>query len=363
MFSELKLTRYQSKPEQVAEFIRGKIRSGAFPAGSQIPSTQRLAVECSLPDVTVHRALSSLVKEGLLTRRPGVGSIVNAPERKLEAVAVYDASGTRAPFMHFANSLCRLVEGELKRRGIDCVLLRESGESFEQLRDMAEGRRVQGVVVPLLSQEVSLVRLRGLPVPFSYFGDGKDSCRGHNDYQELAALAVERLHQRGCRRIGLISSLDASETSNKLGEIRRRRFFSSFHEQLQRRGLETRDDWIIIPARTFPQSDSHHYAYHGFKSIWERQERPDGIFAYTDDLAVGTIMAAMSCRADIPKELRMVIHRNSCQEILCPFPCDFLVTDVEALAVGLVDLVARQFQGEAISSLKMPVRVEEHKGD
>jgi DNA-binding transcriptional regulator YhcF (GntR family) len=61
---------------QLAQLLRGRIRTGQLAPGERVPSEPQLAREYSVSRDTAQRALAMLVEEGLITRRRGVGSIV-----------------------------------------------------------------------------------------------------------------------------------------------------------------------------------------------------------------------------------------------------------------------------------------------
>jgi GntR family transcriptional regulator len=61
---------------QLAAILRGRIRSGEYPAGRKIPSFVALEHEFGLSNMTVRRALNVLVEEGLIEKVPGRGTFV-----------------------------------------------------------------------------------------------------------------------------------------------------------------------------------------------------------------------------------------------------------------------------------------------
>ena len=66
------------KTEQVKEAIRRKIKAGIFPKGSRIPPERVLLKESNFSRITIRRALSNLVEEGILIRKnAGRGLYVN----------------------------------------------------------------------------------------------------------------------------------------------------------------------------------------------------------------------------------------------------------------------------------------------
>jgi GntR family transcriptional regulator len=61
---------------QLADLIRGAIRSGALKVGSAIPSERDIGERGGISRVTVRKAIETLLKEGLLSRRHGSGTYV-----------------------------------------------------------------------------------------------------------------------------------------------------------------------------------------------------------------------------------------------------------------------------------------------
>ena len=65
---------------QLAQHLRGLIRSGQLAEGDRVPSEIELAREHDVSRDTARRTLDVLADEGLIVRRRGVGSIVAATE-------------------------------------------------------------------------------------------------------------------------------------------------------------------------------------------------------------------------------------------------------------------------------------------
>ncbi|MDY4040865.1 MAG: GntR family transcriptional regulator [Collinsella sp.] len=71
----------QTLYHQLAEELRGKIASGAYPTGSKLPSESELMDDTGLSRSTVRRALASLVEDGLISTERGRGAFVTAQAR------------------------------------------------------------------------------------------------------------------------------------------------------------------------------------------------------------------------------------------------------------------------------------------
>ncbi len=70
---------------QIAEQIRGLIRSGEFPAGARLPPERDLAKQLGVSRPSVREALIALEVEGLVEVRIGSGIYVLAPARNASA--------------------------------------------------------------------------------------------------------------------------------------------------------------------------------------------------------------------------------------------------------------------------------------
>jgi len=75
---------------QVFLVLRDRIVSGALPAGSPLPTEEALCEQFGVSRITVRRALADLTAQGLVERRHGVGSFVQAGSRTQRARASLD---------------------------------------------------------------------------------------------------------------------------------------------------------------------------------------------------------------------------------------------------------------------------------
>jgi len=70
---------------QIREYLGEKIFSGELAPDSRLPSERELSRELEISRMTVRRAITELVNEGLLTRRHGSGTYVAKPRVSYEA--------------------------------------------------------------------------------------------------------------------------------------------------------------------------------------------------------------------------------------------------------------------------------------
>ncbi|WP_018247652.1 GntR family transcriptional regulator [Orenia marismortui] len=67
---------------QLENIIREKIERGEYKSGDKIPSERQFSEEINLSRMTIRKAISNLVQEGILERRRGQGTFVS--EKKLD---------------------------------------------------------------------------------------------------------------------------------------------------------------------------------------------------------------------------------------------------------------------------------------
>ena len=67
------------KYRRIAESLRQRIASGRLVVGDFLPTSKQLATEYGTTAVTIDRAIGVLVAEGLVSRTPGVGTVVEDP--------------------------------------------------------------------------------------------------------------------------------------------------------------------------------------------------------------------------------------------------------------------------------------------
>lgn len=80
---------------QLADIILARIRSSEYLPGSKIPSEHRLAEQFGIGRPTARQATDLLVRRGLLIRRRGAGTFVQA---KPEEVDLFSLAGTLSAF-------------------------------------------------------------------------------------------------------------------------------------------------------------------------------------------------------------------------------------------------------------------------
>ena len=88
--------------------------------------------------------------------------------------------------------------------------------------------------------------------------------------------------------------------------------------------------------------------------MWDLPHRPDGLIVYPNSCSVGVITGVLEKRVDIPRELKLVLHKHREIEYLCPIPVTFLYSSTTEVAKALLQQTIRQFRGERIGKVILP---------
>jgi len=344
---ELQLIRSQSLPKQIATHVRQRIRDGRWRTGEQIPPAKKLARLWGTDPATVHRALSSIAREGLVERKPHVGTFVCYHQPTLETVGIYVAARHLRPEASvFVQCLIDELQMELIRQGMEPRFLvdtrrgDEQGTVLPELARAIELRELQAVISPVTSN-LLLAWQEKLTVPVAYL-----SSRGHDpltiDHGQFVELAVTTLARQGCRRLGLVGAY-----SPESGDL-----YERFIDGVADAGLLTRDGWIIAAtAGQFASQRSDHarFGYESVKRMWAEAERPDGLIVTPDGVTTGAVMALMELGVRAPDDVRLVLQRNTGIPLPCPFQADYLCLDTPAVAAALVQQLQDQHAGRSVA--------------
>jgi GntR family transcriptional regulator len=98
--------------------IRSRIQSGMYDLDGTLPSTEKLAEEFGVSVITIKKALGSLVEEGLLERRRGVGTRI-----KIKRTNKVEMPLATANFWDWFDDRDHIIQREFKIISIDEVAL------------------------------------------------------------------------------------------------------------------------------------------------------------------------------------------------------------------------------------------------
>jgi DNA-binding LacI/PurR family transcriptional regulator len=347
--TELVTRGQQPTHRRIFEGLREQIQSGRYVPGTQLPGTRELAVNWQTSIFTVHTALRALAKEGWIDRRPNAGTYIADPRSRFLCAAIYHASDISsvtntafARYLHFA--LLERLEARGKRSQVfsDSRPTEEQGPLFPPLAEAIAQKRVQCVIAPKINP-VDAAALARLSVPTAFLSNSHAKSTVDFNIEQLFRESIRRLAAQGCRSAGLISNVSPGRQ-----DALYKNYYAFFQRAVEAEGLVTREDWIRRP--TVHEPDLAARGYREFKTLWSLSEKPDGLIVWPDAVAQGAIIAILELGADLVlPRIKFIFHRNAHLPFLCPFPVTWAVSDEGKLADGLVELIEKQFAGEAIA--------------
>lgn len=354
VFSSFRIAQPVAQQEQIADFLRQQIRSDALPEGARLPTTQELAQRWGVTITVIQAALAPLVREGLLLRKPRVGTVVRQRPPTMARIGLYRISEpSREGADHFSRRLAAVTGTRLAARGISSELftdLRPENQRSEPWTELVQAVRSGRIdaVIACESEVKTSAWIAQLPVPAVIYGAaGPPNSIGH-DLGQFGREAIACLAARGCRSAGLVSVFPIDDTELDGSPKHTRDLYTSFTEAAALAEIAVHPAWIKTPAQGvfLPETRAERFGYDSIRAMWAETERPDGLAVFTDLTARGVIMGLLSCTGDGQPLPRLVLHRNAELGLFCPIEADFLDVSLAGLADLLIERIERQRRGE-----------------
>ncbi|MGB8353535.1 MAG: substrate-binding domain-containing protein, partial [Chthoniobacteraceae bacterium] len=271
------------------------------------------------------------VKEGLIERLPRRGTFVRGRMTQIASAAVYFGGDLWYPdnlfYQHIYHDLRELFS---MRSGRSILLVDERLDQnktvsvLPELQKLVDQREVQGVIaLMLLKSQVDW--LEKLQVPVAAFG----TSGMHMDFVETFDLALARFALDGCRTVAFIGP--------RMGRV----WWTMFKKIAKSHRLETDHAWI--PSNPYYDISLEEAGYRQFKDLWSNSKHPDGLLVYPDVACRGMMVAALELGLKVPRDLRVIFHRNAGIDYLCPWSIPHIVTDTKEVARLLAEHLDAQF--------------------
>ncbi|GAA1954422.1 LacI family DNA-binding transcriptional regulator [Agromyces allii] len=258
---------------------------------------------------TVSRALSgrghvsAASKSKVLDAAAQLGYVVSSNASSLASGRTRNI-GVVIPFLNrwFFSSVLEGAQGALLRRGYDLTLYNLSGDSGERasvFEHFLLRQRVDAVIaVSLELTEPEVARLHDLGKPLVGVGGPITGVRTLTiDDVAVAKLATEHLLALGHRRIAHIGGDLENDLDFHLPTNRRH----GYENALREAGIEV-DDRLFAPA-DFTIRGGFHAAK---QLLGVPHDRPTAIFAASDEMAIGSILAARELGLVVPRDVSIV---------------------------------------------------------
>lgn len=187
------------------------------------------------------------------------------------------------------------------------VLITLSNNSLAQEKKQVKllfNTKVDGVIVSLANESKNANHFKVLKeyetpiVMFDKVNDLFQCNKVRIDDRYSAYMATEHLVKKGCKKIAHIKG--PKNPSNAIDR------FLGYKEALQENGIEFNPEWVK-ECKEVNFEEGFNYTL----ELLNSDNRPDGIFAVTDQVAVGAIRAAQQLEIKIPEELKIIGFSDS----------------------------------------------------
>jgi DNA-binding transcriptional regulator YhcF (GntR family) len=323
---------------QVADQLRKKILTQQLLPGTKLPSTAELAAQVGTDVPTLHRALTELVTEGLLTRTPRIGTHVAQWEKGLLRLGIYHSRNILADSNAISH---RVLEAEVQKLASQMKIsvqvwtdprpLANQTTPLQVVEYAARERIIQGLI-STIGDENHWKWFEKLPVPVSTLGV-MPSAYINFDHENFFDTALEALRRQGCRTVAYLAP------PNQPG-----RFYETFHAACSKAGLMTMPEWRPVKDCSVDARAFESFAFHEFRRLWRREVRPDGLVVYPDIFTNGVVMSILAEKVRVPEELKVVLHRNQEINFFCPFETTLVTSrfaDAARAMIGQLDAVLK----------------------
>ncbi|OQA87920.1 MAG: Catabolite control protein A [Lentisphaerae bacterium ADurb.Bin242] len=198
-----------SKKDQIAQYLRGRIRNNIYPAGKRLESVRSLADDFDVSLKIVTDALSDLEKEGLVRREAGRGVFA---EQGRKLLFVFIGGDIEAPYHYYSPGVEeRAKERRIKVERLPLAFIRSNAgcNLAQQFKRDYFGIIFDGYYMRGDEPEVNFFQETGLPVvlPHALTGDNETTpfMVIHPDFKQAFSDGVRCLYEKGHRRIATLT--------------------------------------------------------------------------------------------------------------------------------------------------------------
>ncbi len=339
--------------QRITEYYRARILDGSIPAGSQLPSTQELAKRFGASIASAQHALSSLKHEGLITRRPHYGTIVNEYKPELKVVAIIVFAKLQVGPKPYEQSLCGELIKELHEHNCEAITIIEDVDNpnIKRIKDIINKFTVRGII-PLAAPKEIFEMLKDINLPSVTNSGGNADSHVKLDMEKLPELAINEFHNLNCKRPAMITSCERN--------IVNKAYFENWQNLIMKNQMEFYPDFVqVIPEkRYFNVKEYCDFAFEAFDRLWSNPKcRMDSLFVFTDNLIPGVVEAIHHHHITVPGELKLIMHKNLEIDVYCRLPFIQVINSTAEHAAAMVEQLFELFHHHKPEDRKISFRI------
>ncbi len=227
----------------------------------------------------------------------------------------------------FHSEIAKGLAGVLRKSGYSLVISssEESQQVEEQAIEQLVARRVDALLIASTQvSPASFQRLTEANIPFILIDrmipEVEASFVGVDD-ELVGVMATEHLIEVGCRVIGHIGGVHISPAGGRL---------EGYKKALLQHGITPNPDYTVMLSTL--DELAHGVGYESAKKLLARSPRPDGIFCFSDAIAIGAMGAILDAGLRIPEDVALVGCSNLHYDPFLRVPLSSV--DQQSVAIG-----------------------------
>lgn len=296
--------------EQIISDIRNRIERGELKPGDQIDSQKELSLLYKVSLITVKKAISTLVNEGILFARAGRGTYISEkPEKKIDLVNNNAIGLVLTDLKHpYFSLMIQYVEQRASELGFHLLLSSSSGDIEKEETQIKKFRQlgVDGLIIASLSFKYKALdyirRIHDENFPYimvSYIHDPEYWYVG-SDQEYGGYIATEHLIKTGYKSIGYVHV----GKGNLLSEVRK----NGYYRALAENDIHYNSSLVFGLGMDVNDTgkDRLQLGYEFGQQFKSFDKKPDALFFYNDMIALGFIKAALEFGIKVPDDVAVV---------------------------------------------------------
>ncbi|WP_269523318.1 GntR family transcriptional regulator [Coraliomargarita parva] len=331
---------------QATAHIRRLIKSNVIKPGDRLPTIRELAAWWDTNYFTIQSAIKPLVSEGLLTRRPKLGTFVANQQKRLKRVCLYHGGLQGAESVdEFYNRIDLFLYQKLSQKHISTLSYFDRRSSKEQryipkeLDDGIKGGEIDAIIA-LWHDIEAYGWIVNLTIPWSTPGLQP---MGHTisfDFNRFCEQATQAIVEAGKKRPAFISAIDKKQ-NDTIGEL--------FTGSCGSTKLLHEPEVLCVP-RKIPKAQA---GYEICSRLLAQKARPDAIVVDTDTVCQGVIAALTESQLRVPEDVLLISHANKEIPVFSPFSVIWLAVSIHDWADEVIEQLNRQIAGKAPRNSKL----------
>ena len=336
----------------LSQRLAAEIQLGHYRAGDRLPSENELASYFGLSRQTVRQALSQLAEQGLITRRQGSGSIVNAgadhvlTRQRSYTVAVITTYIGEYIFPDIMRGIEQVLNLNQYAPLISATRNRVDSERrilLNCLDRLPDGLIVEGTKTALPNPNIDLYQKLynlGIPTVFinGFYPDLPEPIFVVADDRQGGRDATNLLIRKGHTQIGGIFKSD---------DIQGHRRYAGFIQAMRDAGVALNDDRILWYTTENRSAVLSNYALSALEDC-------TAVVCYNDEVALQVTNLMRTAHRKIPEDLAVVSFDNSYYSEVSPIGITSFTCHKEQIGTLAAQKLLALINGQPQQSTLLP---------